>query len=149
MIIEDHNCVCEENCIALSRQSSFSVYGSKTNYQLSNSSKAEVSKYIVDDCLLKGKSEDEKCDYLFLVRREDMIDGYFVELKGSDVLKAISQLQNTINILSKEINGAIFGRIVPTKVALPNINSNSNYKRLKLKLKGNLIIKNTVCIDNI
>ena len=149
MIIGSHKCSCKEKCIVLSKQSNFSVYGTKTNYQLVNKNQLEVSKFIVDDCLLKEKKEDEKCDYLFLIKNDKVTDGYFVELKGSDVLKAISQLQNSIGILGREINGTMYGRIVPTKVALPNLNSNNYYKKLKLKLNGNLIVKNTVCIDNI
>ncbi len=145
-----HVCICKEGCVINSNQSSFSVYGSKTNYLLQNPGYKNVSKYIIDDCVLAEITDGEKCDYLFLVDNSENTDGYFVELKGGDVAKAINQLINSINNLKENISGAMFGRIVPSKFRkAPNTFSNNGYIKLRKMLSGNIDIKNSRLSDTI
>ena len=133
-----------------SKQSVFSVYGSKTNYVLDNSSKKNITKFIVDDCVLLTLADDEKCDYLFLVANAEIVDGYFVELKGADVAKAISQILNSIKHLKKNISGSIFGRIVCSKFPkAPDTLSSNNYVKLRRILEGNIIIKSSKLVDTV
>jgi hypothetical protein len=149
MDLNKHVCSCNEGCIINSKQSNFSVYGSKTNYLINNSSKKSINKYIVDDCVLSALREEEKCDYLFLVENSNKSkDGYFVELKGAEVSKAISQILNSIKHLGKNINGSMFGRIVCSKFhKAPNTFSSNNYIKLRKFLGENLVIKSSKLSD--
>ena len=54
-----------------------------------NNKRCNVHKIIVDDCLIK---DGERCDFALYVKDEKLI---CVELKGSNIKKAISQLFST------------------------------------------------------
>lgn len=113
-------------------------YKNKTSYILNNNQCRVVSKVDFDNC--KGHNESI-CDYLFIV--ESKIDRYiFVELKDSNVSKAISQIKSTIEkykecLQSKRIDC----RIITTKTNAPDLKTNE-YKKFLLEIKrsgGNLI----------
>lgn len=141
MSLKDHVCICKEGCLTNKTQSSFSVYSDTTNYRIENTSKKTISKYIVDDCILVNLNEDEKCDYLFVVKNGQKEDGYFIELKGGTVRKAINQLMNSVSHLKANISGALYGRIVCSKFhQAPKIYASNNYIRLKITLNENLEI---------
>lgn len=54
---------------------------------------------------------EERCDYLFL--NDEAATSYYIELKGSDLPKAIRQIENTIKLLSPSLPGyAVLRRIV-------------------------------------
>jgi hypothetical protein len=142
MSLANHVCNCTEGCIKNSTQNVFSVYGAKTSYSLQNAGEKDISKYIVDDCLLAGLPNDKKCDYLFVVTNDGNRDGYFVELKGSDVPTAIKQLINSINHLRNNINGNFFARIVCSKFPkAPIIKSSHPYLKLMRMTADELIIR--------
>ena len=150
MMLDKHVCKCREGCVINSLQTSFSVYGSKTFYSLQNPAKKIVGKYIVDDCLLANLQNDEKCDYLFTVKNDDKVDGYFIELKGSNVSKAIGQIINSIGRLKSNINGNLFGRIVCSKFPkAPDTISSHPYRRLQKIVRGNLKIKSQQLTESI
>lgn len=53
----------------------------------------------------------ERCDYLLL--NDEAAISYYIELKGSDLPKAIRQIENTIKLLSPSLPGyAVLRRIV-------------------------------------
>lgn len=56
----------------------------------------------VDDCVFMS-IDGKKCDYIFEVSNRSRV--YFIELKGSDIVKAISQLLETIEKLKIEFVG--------------------------------------------
>lgn len=125
----------------------FVAWGKKTKFVLVNNSKKVIDEYIVDDCLLRTKKNDEKCDYLFTVRENKI--AYLIECKGSDILKAVEQLNSTLDILKIDLLGfTLKGRIVPTRVYAPNL-ATISYKNLRERLKGNLETKNIVCTETI
>lgn len=64
---------------------------SKMRFVLKNPEKVEVTKCIVDGCLITG--EEERCD--FWLHSESKERGFLVELKGTDRRKAISQILNS------------------------------------------------------
>lgn len=68
---------------------------SKITFQ--NSTKSKIVKVDVENCQLKNE-KGEKSDFLLLKNNRDT----FIELKGKDVKKAISQLSNSILKLSDE-----------------------------------------------
>ena len=74
-------------------------------------------------------------------------EAYFVECKGSDVLKAVNQLDSSINILRNNLPGYVLkGRIISPRVYSPDLRMQA-YKRLREKLKGQLETRNIVFIE--
>ncbi len=72
---------------------------------------------------------------------------YLIECKGADVLKAVSQLFSTLNILKNELLVyTLKAKIIPTKVYSPDMRTNS-YRKLRERLCGNLETKNIVCTE--
>ena len=135
-------CACQEGCIFSSTQVVFSVYGESTSYFMANPGHKIISKHVVDKCLLVALNDEQKCDYLFVVNNDGVDDGYFIELKGSDVTKAIKQLISSVAQLGDEINGEIYGRIVCSKfLKAPFIKASQPYLRLMKIIGGNLIIR--------
>lgn len=99
-------------------------------FRLINNSGFKFAVYKVDDCLIKDKNE-QKCDHLFIVDKNQESAAYFVELKGTGLSDAINQILNSITILYKSINEhKIYARIVGRRVT-PNIKS----RRAKLDEK--------------
>lgn len=76
--------------------------GSKNNSNLviCNPNKKQISVVRIDDCVIRN---GERCDYLVLNCEKDiLLEEIFVELKGSDVKKAICQLEKTIVQVSSQ-----------------------------------------------
>lgn len=145
MSFKGYVCECGE-CILGSTQAKFSVYGAKTSYVLENRNAKTVSKLIVDDCVLSSVQGSEKCDYLFVHEG----GGCFVELKGGDVLKAISQLNSSIAHLRNRIEGAVFARIICSNFKkAPDIKGGSAYRTLMKLTKSNLIIKSGLITESV
>ncbi len=97
-----------------------------------------IKKFKVDKCLI---SEGEMCDYLLVVEDEKL---YFIELKGSDLIKAISQVSTSIDKLIPIFShNAVNGRIVLSKVNAPDLRDTRLIKlRKRLKeLNGTLEYK--------
>jgi hypothetical protein len=145
-VLKEHVCVCEK-CEIDANKPIFVAPGNVSEYRLTNESKKKVSKYIVDDCLLKTKERHEKCDYLFVVK--EIRETFFVECKGSDVLKAVSQIDSSLDILIGEFKGYVSkARIVPSRVYGPDLR-NIKYKKLRERLKGHLDTKNKIYQETI
>jgi hypothetical protein len=136
--LKRHIIVCQEN---------------KSTYRYINNAGKTVAKIRVDGGLINEKTI-EKCDWL-LVNWDDGLS-YFIELKGSDVRKAIVQIQTTINELSPSLSAlnvtAKNVRIVPTRDSYPDISRGTEYKRLKKQVNqtgGTIIIKSRELIDSV
>jgi len=73
-----------------------SVSENKRTFKIINNSSHNINKVIVDGCYIATGS---KCDFLFEIinNHSNIIDVFYVELKGSDIPHAIEQLENTIN----------------------------------------------------
>ncbi len=141
-----HICMCGE-CKTGSTESNPTGHGKETVFRLINVNRKKTDKYVVDKCLLKNFADVEKCDFLFKITEDKIV--YLVECKGSDVLKAMSQISSTLDILKDSVDGNIVkGRIVTTKVYAPNIRDKSSIK-LRERLKGDLIIKNKIIEEKI
>jgi hypothetical protein len=76
-----------------------------------NPDKNHMRQFKVDgEIFLKGTKEP-RCDYLLV--NDTAYTSYYIELKGSDIPKAIEQIENTISQLSPSLkNYQIFCRIV-------------------------------------
>ena len=107
--------------------------GNKQEYRVTNDNGKEICKIKVDGCLIK---EGERCDYLILYCEDK--SAFFVELKGHDLQKALSQIDSSINKLKDEIpelqEFKIYARIVLNRNPTPDINSSIEIK-LKKRLK--------------
>ena len=96
-----------------------------------NINKKELKGLRVDDRLIK---DGQKCDYLLININDKTL--YFIELKGSDLIKAIDQIDRTLDILLPKFeHQAVHGRVVLSKVNTPNLVS-SRYIKLKKRLKN-------------
>jgi hypothetical protein len=90
--------------------------------------------YRIDACVI---TTGRKCDFLLT----DAQHCYLIELKGSDLLSAVEQIDQTLDTLASVISShAVRGRIVLTRVNTANLR-NSKYLKLKKRLEnmgGNL-----------
>jgi hypothetical protein len=107
--------------------------GNKQEYRVINTNGKEICKIKVDGCFIK---EGERCDYLILACEDK--SAFFVELKGHDLPKALSQINSSITKLKTEIQEfqeyKIYARIVLNRNPTPDINSSIEIK-LKKRLK--------------
>jgi hypothetical protein len=120
----------------------------KSEYIYENRRKDFLSKYRVDGGLIVD--DIAKCDFLLLNCSQKQ--AYFVELKGSDIIRAIDQIDSSIDFLKPQLDDTkIFARIVLTRANTIDLKS-TKYLRLEKKIKllnGNLkqqtrILKETV-----
>ena len=70
----------------------------------------EIRQFQVDGGILPKSKEPSRCDYL--VVNDTARRAYFIELKGSDVRKAMRQIDNTITMVKDLDACAVFCRIV-------------------------------------
>ena len=108
---------------------SFKDSGHPTEYRYNNQSANHLAKYRVDGGLISD--DGAKCDYLLLNCEQKQ--SYFIELKGSDIIRAIEQIDRSIDILRDDLpDFAFFARIVLTRVNTIDL---KNTKLLKLEKK--------------
>ena len=116
---------------------SFKDKGHSTEYRYVNRSLNHLAKYRIDGGLIADNGA--KCDYLLL--NCERKQSYFIELKGSDIIHAIEQIDRSIDEMKNKLpNFAFSARIVLTRV---NTTALKNTKFLKLdkkikSLKGDL-----------
>jgi hypothetical protein len=80
-------------CSTITRAQKIVVKECRSSFELENPSRVPVEKIQVDGCLIDDDSE--RCDWLFFFRSHCEI-AIFVELKGCDIKKAVSQLAATL-----------------------------------------------------
>lgn len=104
-----------------------------------NNKRKKVALYRVDGCIL---TEGIKCDFLFLINEDKR--AFFIELKGSDLEKAVQQISKTIEQLHPYLPEYILeGRIITTRVRTPALKSTYIIRLQKIlrKTGGTLNIK--------
>jgi len=74
-------------------RSNASVTEKGKTFQLDNKNRVEIACVKIDDCVFR-QEDGIKCDYLFEVESKNKL--FYIELKGSDILKAISQIHETL-----------------------------------------------------
>jgi hypothetical protein len=125
---------------------SFTDKGSKTKYVYDNRSNDSLSKYRIDGGLIADG--DAKCDYLLL--NCDKRKSFFIEIKGSDLIHAVEQIDRSIDLLkSSMLDFSIFARIVLTRVNTTDL-KNTKYLKLEKKvkaLKGDLKKQNRIMTE--
>ena len=104
----------------------------QSEYKGNNVDRKFFCRYRVDECIL-NQSGGKQCDFLLINGVEKIC--YFIELKGSDLIKAVEQLDKTITALKGILKDYdINGRIVLTRVNITDLR-NTKYIRLKNRLK--------------
>lgn len=109
----------------------------------------DFTKLRIDNCIITSKTI-EKCDFGFI--RHSNNDFYFVELKGSDIEKALDQIVKTISFFNTNLiltpKNSRLGFIVSSKVP----SAGTDVKKLKqvfAKHYGKVLeVKNRVLIYN-
>jgi len=86
----------------------------KSKIIFKNPSQKKIIVIKVDGCVTFPKNaQQHKCDFLML---DNNLTEHFVELKGSDILHAVSQLGNTIKIMSTSLKKKRYSFIIPTMI---------------------------------
>lgn len=102
-------------------------------------SNEDFTRIRIDDCLISSK-QIEKCDFGFL--RHSNNEFYFVELKGKDINKAMSQIASTIinfeSTFIKIPKEKRFGFIISSRNPLSSIETN-NLKQAFAKNHGKIL----------
>lgn len=89
---------------------------------LYNNNEYPVFQYHIDGGIITG-SQGERCDYILEVQKPEKGLAYIIELKGSDLNKALSQIENTIRTYSSNLKGyKILPRVVIHKASTHQIN---------------------------
>jgi hypothetical protein len=102
----------------------------QSEYRAKNDGKKECCKIRVDGCLI---TIGTRCDFLILNCCDKT--AFFVELKGSDLVKSIRQIDASITQLSEQLKDfKLYARSVLRKVRSPALNS-SDERKLKKKLR--------------
>lgn len=123
------------------RRAVFKDYKESREFIVNNNSNKFIKKYKVDKCLI---NEGETCDYLLVVEEVKL---YFIELKGADLIKAVSQISTSLDKLLHSLNHSVVnGRIVLSKVNTPDLRDTRLIKlRKRLKeLNGTLEYKSKI-----
>lgn len=110
---------------------------SSNKFIYENHRQDELSKYKIDGCLINDNGA--KCDFLLL--NCTLKKSYFIELKGSDLLKAIEQIERSIDLLHCNFQDfSVEARIVLTRTNTIDLKSTKLIKfEKKLKeLNGSL-----------
>lgn len=115
----------------------------KSKVFFDNSLRKECLCITIDGCQITKRT---RCDKLLICENTE----YFIELKGSDVKHAITQLESSINLLSDKDTYICKAYIISTSVS-PKISTNIQKSKLdfKKRLHTELYVERTGCIIKI
>ncbi len=110
-----------------------------------NINRQSIRHFKVDGEIFKGPGE-ERCDVLLLNDESTPKTSYYIELKGSDLPKAIRQIENTIKLLSPSLRGYVVLRRIVYHTGSHNVRASSV---LRWRAKYNAVIKEREYSENI
>lgn len=114
----------------------FSSSENRCTHIANNPQQKYIRQFKVDGEVFPCGTDPKRCDYLLL--DDTGQQSYYIELKGSDVLTAIAQIETTISLISPSIkNYGILCRIV-YRTATHELNG-SEVIRWKRRRKGAII----------
>lgn len=140
MPLKGFQSLCSKNAIqVISRDQGHPQY-----HKGINNARAYVTHYKIDGVIIENGS---RCDYLLI--NEEKRRAYLIELKGSDLVKAVQQLETTERTLKQELSAYnLQYRIVANKCKTQEIRS-SAYRKYQLRWKGKLVQKTGFIEENI
>ena len=110
---------------------------SVTNFRYENRSSDLLTLYRIDGCIIADAGA--KCDFLLLNCSKN--ESFFIELKGSDLIRAVEQIDRSVDLLLNSISDfSINARIVLTRVNTTDLR-NTKYLKFERKIQrlgGNL-----------
>jgi len=92
-----------DSCTDLINHRTIRVSENKRTFSIRNTRQRQIGKVKVDGCLITNSST-QKCDYLFEIKGQNK-EVFYVELKGKDIERALSQIKNTIRLCEDRHNG--------------------------------------------
>ena len=95
--------------------------------------KAEVACIKIDGCVFKTE-DGIKCDYLFEV--DNLKKLYFVELKGTDIIKGIRQIYETVRHLQPFYPNWVYEARIVSRNVPAAINDRNEKEKLKKICNG-------------
>ena len=124
-----------KNCeVFRDNRSTPSVSEKGKTFQLENKNKVEVACVRIDDCVFK-QEDGIKCDFLFEIEAKKKL--YYVELKGSDILKAISQIHETMKQTRLVYPGWVYeARIVASGKIPAGVSDRREHEQLRSICNG-------------
>lgn len=130
MPLEGHRSLCKERAPVITTKDSGN---GKTTHTANNNRRNRVTKYRIDGEVI---TEGARCD--FLLMNEDALNAYLIELKGSDLVKAAEQLEETGEKLKSQLASyRVYYRIVANKCPTHDIHSTS-FRKYQIRWKGRL-----------
>lgn len=123
----------------------------KSKYIGSNEGEKKFCEYKIDGCVLQEATS--KCDFLLVDCEEKK--AYWVELKGSDLSKAIDQVDSTLDHLAADLQRCGYrqnARIVLTKTSPVPCALNNKEVKLRKKIQrlgGTLVRQNSPFRENL
>jgi hypothetical protein len=130
-----------EDCTEITKNKKIVLSENKSKFTFDNVNQAIVKKIQIDGCqslIIEGR----KCDWLLVISDIHI----YVELKGTDIAHALTQLQNTIlHIQALNMAKKIFCYIVTTRSPLTSPQIQLAAKSLKKTHNATLRVKNTPC----
>lgn len=88
-------------CTTATNDQKIVVEENRSKMLIKNPQRRSVHKIQVDGCLIL--EDQEKCDWLVATTEAPLV-AIYIELKGCDINKAVSQLKNTIKITKSSFN---------------------------------------------
>lgn len=133
-----------EECISDLCDKKIVVSEKGKKFQLNNRKLYKAKIVNIDDCVIKNR-ECKSCDYGIIL--DECLEGYLIELKGSDLKRACKQILDTVKYIKnagyyefEELK--LFAAIVTSKNKVPRLKQSPEYIKLSRFVAG-ILIKNS------
>ena len=103
-----------------------------------NGARERVRQYQIDGGVLPKGQQLERCDYLLI--NDDRRSAYFIELKGSDLKKAIAQIETSVQMIAASLPGHTFYKRIIYHTGTKAM-QNSDVLKWKKRNAGRALIK--------
>ncbi len=128
-----------EACIEAQNHSEIKCEEKQSKFILLNPDRKKIDKIVVDGCIYKKGGSELRCDYA--LNYADIT--IFVELKGTDIKRAIDQILATYEDAKFKINSRKFAVIVTSKTTVDSTKVKQQKNKLMNKHKIKLTQSNS------
>lgn len=103
-----------------------------------NPRRIPVRRIVIDDCVI---TKGPRCDFLLI---NDSLVEHFVELKGSDVRHAITQLESSIRQVSADVyKGEKKAFVISTRCPLASPEVQAHQLKFRKKYRAALVVRSS------